>query len=193
MNTRKLEAIHRCVSFFELLLDQFRGPEGELFSATQYLMNSATEFNYSRRASLIRIAKEKIESAESLASILLCLAQGNSIRSSPDKRKEELYDLLTRKSIRTDSYEIAKSYAEKINFMDAADSPVSTYSSDARKYLTKYLELEERQQATYQRLCNLTENEAYLGILQVALNRQLTHLDIFRKMLGTTHGKANLI
>lgn len=192
MDSFKPEGIDCCVRFFELLLDQFRGPEGELRSATKYLINSATEQNYCRRSSLIRIAREKIENAESLASILLQLARSSTHYTSGDQRQKDIHDLLTKKSIKTNSYEIAKIYAEKIRALESIDTHGVAYTSEAKEYLAGYIELEERQIATYEKLCKLTKNQSFLGALNFAKARQLEHRETLIKLLSIASGNVYL-
>lgn len=192
MDSLKPEGIHRCISFFELLLDQFRGPEGELHSATKYLLNSTTEQNHHRRSSLIRIAREKIENAESLAAILLSLAQGTTKQANGRHPQENLHDLLTKKSIKTDSYEIAKAYAKKISSMDSIHAQEVAYSSEAKQYLAGYIALENQQIAIYERLCDLTENQSFLGALKLAKSRKNEHKETLIKLLAAASGEVYL-
>jgi Mn-containing catalase len=64
------------LKFFDLLLAQFKGVDGELPSSITYLTQAANEINHSRRDSLIRIARGKLINADIAASILLQVSTG---------------------------------------------------------------------------------------------------------------------
>ena len=66
------------IKFFDLLLAQFGGSEGELPSAIAYLTQASNEDHPARKASLVRIARAKLRHANILGSILLQISKNQT-------------------------------------------------------------------------------------------------------------------
>lgn len=174
------------IQFFALLLDQFRGVEGELPSAIIYLLNAATEHEPNRRAALSRIANEKIENAEVLAAMLVHIAKGRKGRFSRNPPFDELNELLTRRNIKTSNFSLAQTYAEKVRAIEVSEQYQEPYSSAAVEYLRQYVELEDRQIAVYTQLLNLTSTRSFIEALVFAQDRQLEHRNTLAGLLQKT-------
>ena len=79
------------IKFFDLLLEQFSGSEGELPLAITYLAQAVDVEDGIYKATLIRIAKAKIRHADIMGSILLQIAkdQIGPLSIAPDSEKLE--------------------------------------------------------------------------------------------------------
>lgn len=174
------------IQFFELLLDQFRGVEGELPSAITYLLNATTEHEPSRRAILSRIANEKIENAEVLAAMLVHIAKGRKGRFSRNPPLDELDELLTRRNIKASNFNLAQTYADKVRAIEVSEQYQEPYSSAAAEYVRHYIELEDRQIAVYTQLLNLTSTRSFIEALVFAQDRQLEHRKTLAGLLQKT-------
>ncbi|MEE5053504.1 manganese catalase family protein [Pseudomonas alliivorans] len=171
------------LAFFDLLLEQFRGAEGELPMATEYLSQAITEDNPAYKAALIRIAKEKIKNARVLASILLELAKGQTSNLSGVPDSADFGALLTAKGIASNTLETTEASAKQMD--DDTQKPSRTVR-DAKEldhYLRSNIATEERQIAVYEQLTSLTSDSHFIRVLSQAKRRQMKHLNEFEAML----------
>lgn len=173
------------VAFFDLLLQQFRGTEGELPMATTYLSQAIAEEDPLHKAVLIRIAKEKIKSATVLASILLALAKGRTASVSGQSENTEFGRLLKSNGITGNSLERAE--ASVHNMPDHSHTPSSGHHKNHRPdhslRLRSNIATEERQIAVYEKLTRLTSNSHFVSALNQVRRRQVKHLNEFSNLL----------
>jgi Mn-containing catalase len=177
------------IAFFDLLLEQFKGAEGELPMATTYLTQATIEDNPAHKAALKRIAKEKIENARVLASILLALSKGH-IGPLPGQTDRTQFDqLLNDKGITSNYLTLAEASAERT--AEAAYPQDSALHLDMdvdlatghTHYLASNIATEERQIRIYEKLCFMTSNAYFISALNRARNNQIKHRDEFVRML----------
>ncbi|SHM83444.1 Mn-containing catalase [Pseudomonas asturiensis] len=171
------------VAFFDLLLEQFRGTEGELPMATTYLSQAITEENPLHKAVLIRIAKEKIKSATVLATILLALSKGRTASVSGQSDVTEVGRPLKSNGIASHSLERAKASVQ-----DTPDhsQPRSSEPQDDHRpddSLRSNIATEKRQVAIYEQLTRLTSNRHFISALNQVRRRQVKHLNEFSNLL----------
>jgi Mn-containing catalase len=172
------------VKFFDLLLAQFGGAEGELPMAIAYLTQATTEIHPARKAALVRIAREKIKHADTLGSMLLQMAHKRSGPLSAQIKRSELNELLVNKDVRDDHLKRASTLLK--NFM-SAEHPQPTerhYAADPTIYLAANIATEERQIAAYEQLAGLTTNSHFLSALNFAKARQILHREEFLDLLS---------
>lgn len=171
------------IAFFDLLLEQFRGAEGELPMATAYLSQAISESDPEHKALLIRIAKEKIKNARVLASILLELAKGHTARPSDQPDRAKFRTLLQDKGIISNELENTEISAEQ---MGDTLEPQSTTTRDATRhdhYLQSNIATEEKQIAIYEQLTAMTSDSHFITALNQAKRRQIKHRNEFATLL----------
>ncbi|BAP45937.1 catalase [Pseudomonas sp. StFLB209] len=171
------------IRFFELLLGQFRGVEGELPSAILYLLNATGEPEPDRKAILSRIANDKVENAGVLAAMLVHIAKGRKGRFSRNPPFDELNALLTRQPIKTNSGRLARAYTDKVRAIEADQHYQEPYCEAPVAYLRQYVGLEDRQIAMYTQLLALTSTRSFTDALVLAQRRQLEHRDTLAGLL----------
>lgn len=171
------------ITLFELLLEQFRGMEGELPSATAYLVNAAMDRQAERRRTITQIAREKIENAEILAAILVHLARRRRGRFSRNPPPDELHQLLHSRSIKTDCFEIAKAFARRVEAIETGQQALYPFPRDPHHYLKRYIELEDRQIDVYSQLIDLAKSRSIVDALQEAQRRQQAHREQIAELL----------
>jgi len=175
-------------AFFDLLLEQFRGVEGELPMATAYFAQAVDETDATYKTTLIRIAKEKISNARLLASILLELAKGQQagqqdLEVEPDH--DQLRTLLIDKGIENDVLRDTQDAAERT--AGAASRAEQAEAGTSREhYLRQYIATEDKQIAIYERLITMTSNSYFLAALNQAMQRQIKHRNEFAQLLEAT-------
>ncbi|MBA1229183.1 hypothetical protein G7013_05910 [Pseudomonas viridiflava] len=171
------------LAFFDLLLEQFRGAEGELPMATAYLSQAITEEDPAHKAALIRIAKEKIKNARVLASILLELAKGSTTSLSGMPDHSEFSTLLKGKGITSNTLEMTEASAEQMKDSPQQSPPKVRDATQLDHYLRSNIATEEKQIAVYKQLTSLTSDNHFISALNQAKRRQLKHLNEFEAML----------
>ncbi|MCD5995694.1 manganese catalase family protein [Pseudomonas sp. CDFA 602] len=175
-------------AFFDLLLEQFRGVEGELPMATAYFAQAVDETDATYKTTLTRIAKEKISNARVLASILLELAKGQQagqqdLEVEPDY--DQLRTLLIDKGIENDVLRDTQDAAERT--AGAASRAEQAEAGMSREhYLRQYIATEDKQIAIYERLITMTSNSYFLAALNQATQRQIKHRNEFAQLLEAT-------
>ena len=173
------------VAFFDLLLQQLRGTEGELPMATTYLSQAMAEEDPLYKAVLLRIAKEKIKSATVLASILLALAEGRTASVSRQSEDKEFGRLLKSNGIAGNSLERAEALIH--DMPDHSHTPSSgqhkNHRPDDSPRLRSNIATEERQIAVYEKLTRLTSNSQFVSALNQVRRLQLEHLNELSNLL----------
>ena len=151
--------------------------------AIAYLTQASNERDPMRRASLVRIAREKIKHADTLGSILLQMAQGRTGPLSTRMNQSELRDLLNNKGLKNNNLESA-SHSLK-SFLDATpvESAERHYAEDPSVYLCANIATEEKQIAAYERIAELTTDSNFLSAVNFAKARQVQHRDEFLDLL----------
>ncbi|WP_439895161.1 manganese catalase family protein [Pseudomonas syringae] len=171
------------LAFFDLLLEQFRGAEGELPMATAYLSQAITEDDPVHKAALIRIAKEKIKNARVLASILLELAKGHTSNLSAGPDSANFGALLKGKGIISNPLEATEASAEQMDDNPQQPSDKVPDAAQLGHYLRSNIATEENQIAVYEQLTSLTSDTHFISALNQAKRRQVKHLNEFEAML----------
>lgn len=115
-----------------LLFAQFSGPEGELPMAIAYLTQATNENDPLRKATLVRIAKEKIKHAELLGAMLLQLKQRRTGPLFTHFDRDELQTLLSNKGIGRDSLEQATALLKEFPTNNEAASVDRHYAIDPK-------------------------------------------------------------
>ncbi|WP_122466402.1 manganese catalase family protein [Pseudomonas viridiflava] len=171
------------LAFFDLLLEQFRGAEGELPMATAYLSQAITEDDPAHKAALIRIAKEKIKNARVIASILLELAKGHTSNLSGGPDSADFGALLKGKGIISNPLEATEASAEQMDDNPQQPSDKVPDAAQLGHYLRSNIATEEKQIAVYEQLTSLTSDTHFISALNQAKRRQVKHLNEFEAML----------
>ena len=185
MTTSTNNTVLTDIKFFDLLLAQFKGSDGELPTSLSYLTQAMDENNRGRKASLIRIAREKLRNTEILGSILLQISKGQTGPISSHVDRRELDRFLVNKGVSADLYGsglalLQDSAISSETALGAADRPYP----DPKKYLQANILVEEKQIATYEQLASLTKVPNFLSALRYIQARQIQHRDEFVDMLG---------
>ncbi|HEX8596688.1 MAG TPA: manganese catalase family protein [Pseudomonas sp.] len=176
------------LKFFDLLLEQFRGQQGELPTASAYLVQASTEYNRTRRANLIRIAKTKIKHADILGSILLQISKGVSGPLSTRIDRNEFKEFLSFNGISTHKFSAGLS---QLRLAPNSRQPIDSnqLSNNPKKYLTANIDTETKQIIAYQRLVELTDDANFISALNYIQARQIQHRNDFIEMLRSLAGK----
>jgi Mn-containing catalase len=162
------------LKFFDLLLEQFSGYEGELTMAIAYLTQAADDTDPVRRETLIRIARQKIKHADILRMILLQIAQGRATQTSEDACLNELASYLIEQGMKTRRYE-ARTRAWPS--AEGAEQPLTAprYAGNPKNYLEADVACEAKQVAVYRRLVSLTSNAIFISALGHLRRAQKQH------------------
>ena len=162
------------LKFFDLLLEQFSGYEGELTMAVAYLTQAAYDIDAVRRETLIRIARQKIKHADILRMILMQIAQGRATQSSQHACLNELASYLIEQGMKTRRYE-ARTCAWPS--AQGAEQPLIAprYTGNPKNYLEAGVACEDKQIAVYQRLVSLTSDATFINALEHLRRAQQQH------------------
>lgn len=162
------------LKFFDLLLEQFSGYEGELTMAIAYLTQAAYDIDPVRRETLIRIARQKIKHADILRMILLQIAQGRATQTSEYACLNELASYLIEQGMKTRRYE-ARTRAWPS--AEDAEPPLNAprYAGNPKNYLDADVACEDKQLAVYRRLVSLTSNATFINALGHLKRAQKQH------------------
>jgi len=185
--TRANEKLVSDLRFFDLLLQQFGGHEGELTMAIAYLTQAVGDDDPARKATLVRIARRKIRHADILGSILLHLAKGSSGPLSKTMDQAALAEFLAQKGFTINYFDHAASTLNKLTAGGEQNSALIHYSSSPRAYLTADILLEDRQISVYSQLVSLTSEPSFISALNYAKYAQIQHredlVDLRRRIL----------
>ena len=171
------------IKFFDLLLAQFGGSEGELPSAIAYLTQASNEDHPTRKASLIRIARVKLQHADIVGSILLQISTNRAGPLSTRIDRDEFKKFLNIKGITIDDYDAAPVSLREFSKTKLKRPAGPNFSHNPQKYLAANILTEEHQIVTYQRLVGLTEDSNFISALNYVKARQIEHRDEFIEML----------
>ena len=171
------------VNLFDLLLLQFGGSEGELPMAIAYLTQATNENNANRKATLVRIAREKIQHADTLGSMLLQMVQGRTGPLSRRMDRNELNQVLAKQGVANNNLDQATVSLEAFLGAEPVTSEARHYASDPRVYLSANILTEEKQIAAYERIAEITTDSNFLSALNYAKFRQIQHRDEFKDLL----------
>jgi Mn-containing catalase len=171
-------------SFFDLLLEQFKGSDGELPTAIAYLTQATNEDNPGRKASLIRIARAKLRNADIVASILLQISKGESSQLLTRVNRREFETFLACNGVN------AEQYAQGHHWLkDMANSEVlretqkNRFNTDPTKYLQANISTEEKQIFIYKQLVEMTRDRNFISALNYVQARQIQHRDDLVELL----------
>ncbi len=152
------------LKFFDLLLEQFSGYEGELTMAIAYLTQAAYDVEPVRRETLIRIARQKIRHADILRMILLQIAQGRARQSSAYACLDELASYLIEQRSKTRRYESRSGTSPRVRILQPP-LIAPRYTGNPRNYLEADVACEDKQIAVYRRLVSLTSDVTFINAL----------------------------
>lgn len=159
------------LKFFDLLLEQFSGYEGELTMAIAYLTQAAYDIDPVRRETLIRIARQKIKHADILRMMLLQIAQGRATQTSEYACLNELASYLIEQGMKTRCYEA------RTRAWPSAEQPLPAprYAGNPKNYLEADVACEDKQITVYRRLVSLTSNATFISALSHLRRAQKQH------------------
>ena len=162
------------LKFFDLLLEQFAGYEGELTMAVAYLTQAAYDVDATRRETLIRIARQKIKHADILRMILLQIAQGRDACSSTRPGLTELVSYLIEQGMKIRRYEArAQAWPSAVDEEQPLIAP--RYAGNPKNYLEADVASEDKQIAVYRRLVSLTSDMTFSNALDHLRRAQKQH------------------
>ncbi|MEB0122591.1 manganese catalase family protein [Pseudomonas sp. CCI1.2] len=180
------ESFYSTIKFFALLLEQFRGTEGEVAMATAYLTQAVADESPQRRAAFIRIAREKLNHAEMLGAILLLMANGVRGPLSVRANRDELKVLLQQKDSKKNNFNIAECIFNTSVKSDGYSSIARHHAANPKHYLFENIRTETMQIAIYDELVGLTDNKKFITTLNYVKSRQLQHrgelIDLLRRI-----------
>jgi len=172
------------IKFFDLLLEQFKWDDGELPTSIAYLTQAMNEDYPPRKASLVRIAREKLRNSDTLGSILLMISRGKTgpLPGRVDRRQFEKF--LANKGVSKEKYGAGlASLSDVAMSAGSGSSPKNLYHLDPRKYLHANIIVEEKQIITYEKLVSMTTDSNFVSALNSVQARQIQHRDEFVDML----------
>lgn len=171
------------IKFFDLLLAQFGGSEGELPSAIAYLTQASNEDHPARKASLVQIARAKLRHADILGSMLLQISKNRTGPLATRIDRDEFKKFLNIKGITINDYDVAPASLRDVSNTKLKRPSSPHFSYDPQKYLSANIRTEEQQIITYQHLVSLTKDSNFISALNYVQARQIEHRDEFIEML----------
>jgi Mn-containing catalase len=169
--------------FLTLLIEQFKGIDGELPMAIRYLTQAADDSQVRRKNTMVRIARAKIRHADILGSILLQIVLR---RSGPRQRpmpRRTIKRLLEDQGLCNGNYDQATTELRTTLTSARPRHDQKHTQADPRRYLSEYVTSEKKQISVYEALIGLTSNQTFLSALHYAKDRQVQHLRDIEELL----------